>query len=58
MHQAFYKQHLARRLLNGRSLSDEAEKTMISKLKSESVLVASSHAALMQSFIEHVMSRR
>jgi cullin 3 len=33
--EAFYKQHLARRLLNGRSLSDEAEKTMISKLKSE-----------------------
>merc|ERR1719456_52775 len=33
--EAFYKQRLARRLLNGRSLSDEAEKTMISKLKSE-----------------------
>jgi cullin 3 len=33
--EAFYKQHLSRRLLNGRSLSDEAEKTMISKLKSE-----------------------
>merc|ERR1719271_1826696 len=31
----FYKQHLARRLLTGRSVSDEAEKSMISKLKSE-----------------------
>lgn len=31
----FYKQHLARRLLTGRSVSDEAEKGMISKLKSE-----------------------
>mmetsp|Transcript_33204 Transcript_33204/g.72436 ORF Transcript_33204/g.72436 Transcript_33204/m.72436 type:complete len:778 (+) Transcript_33204:129-2462(+) len=31
----FYKQHLARRLLTGRSVSDEAEKAMISKLKSE-----------------------
>mmetsp|Transcript_14203 Transcript_14203/g.42309 ORF Transcript_14203/g.42309 Transcript_14203/m.42309 type:complete len:789 (-) Transcript_14203:234-2600(-) len=31
----FYKQHLARRLLTGRSVNDEAEKSMISKLKSE-----------------------
>ena len=31
----FYKQHLAKRLLMGRSLSDEAERAMISKLKSE-----------------------
>jgi len=31
----FYKQHLARRLLTGRTVSDEAEKNMISKLKSE-----------------------
>jgi len=31
----FYKQHLARRLLTGRSVSDEAERSMISKLKSE-----------------------
>jgi len=31
----FYKQHLSRRLLTGRSVSDEAEKSMISKLKSE-----------------------
>eukprot|EP00398_MALV-I-01_sp_L67-1_P000454 gene454-936_t len=31
----FYKQHLAKRLLMGRSLSDEAERSMISKLKSE-----------------------
>merc|ERR1719281_1371163 len=31
----FYKQHLARRLLTNRSVSDEAEKSMISKLKSE-----------------------
>lgn len=31
----FYKQHLSRRLLTGRSVSDEAERSMISKLKSE-----------------------
>uniref|UniRef100_A0A7S1FCU5 Cullin family profile domain-containing protein n=1 Tax=Noctiluca scintillans TaxID=2966 RepID=A0A7S1FCU5_NOCSC len=31
----FYKQHLSRRLLTGRSVNDEAEKSMISKLKSE-----------------------
>ena len=31
----FYKQHLAKRLLMSRSLSDEAERAMISKLKSE-----------------------
>eukprot|EP00928_Gymnodinium_smaydae_P013194 TRINITY_DN1481_c0_g3_i1.p1 TRINITY_DN1481_c0_g3~~TRINITY_DN1481_c0_g3_i1.p1 ORF type:complete len:776 (-),score=148.13 TRINITY_DN1481_c0_g3_i1:319-2646(-) len=31
----FYKQHLARRLLTNRSVSDEAERSMISKLKSE-----------------------
>lgn len=31
----FYKQHLSRRLLTGRTVSDEAEKGMISKLKSE-----------------------
>merc|ERR1719356_476552 len=31
----FYKQHLAKRLLTGRSANDEAEKSMISKLKSE-----------------------
>jgi len=31
----FYKQHLSKRLLMGRSVSDEAEKSMISKLKSE-----------------------
>jgi len=33
--ESFYKQHLSRRLLQHRSLSDEAEKSMISKLKSE-----------------------
>lgn len=33
--ESFYKTHLARRLLTGRSVSDEAEKSMISKLKSE-----------------------
>ncbi|KAG0221759.1 Cullin-3, partial [Actinomortierella wolfii] len=31
----YYKQHLANRLLHGRSLSDEAERGMISKLKVE-----------------------
>jgi len=29
----FYKQHLAKRLISGRSVSDEAERNMISKLK-------------------------
>jgi len=33
--ESFYKQHLSRRLLQNRSLSDEAETSMISKLKSE-----------------------
>jgi cullin 3 len=31
----YYKQHLARRLLLGRSASDDAERSMISKLKTE-----------------------
>mmetsp|Transcript_9553 Transcript_9553/g.32570 ORF Transcript_9553/g.32570 Transcript_9553/m.32570 type:complete len:734 (+) Transcript_9553:62-2263(+) len=31
----FYKQHLSRRLLAGRSISDDAEKNMIAKLKAE-----------------------
>jgi cullin 3 len=31
----FYRNHLAKRLLNARSVSDEAEKLMISKLKAE-----------------------
>lgn len=29
----YYKQHLAKRLLLGRSVSDDAERTMIAKLK-------------------------
>lgn len=32
-HSRYYKQHLAKRLLLGRSISDDAEKSMISKLK-------------------------
>lgn len=31
----YYKQHLAKRLLNHKSISDDAEKNMISKLKTE-----------------------
>uniref|UniRef100_A0A915CPN1 Cullin family profile domain-containing protein n=1 Tax=Ditylenchus dipsaci TaxID=166011 RepID=A0A915CPN1_9BILA len=31
----YYKQHLAKRLLLGKSISDDAEKSMISKLKTE-----------------------
>ncbi|KYQ93604.1 cullin C [Tieghemostelium lacteum] len=31
----YYKQHLAKRLLLGRSVSDDAERTMIAKLKTE-----------------------
>jgi cullin 3 len=33
--EAFYKQHLAKRLLGGRSVSDEAERAMVSLLKAE-----------------------
>jgi len=33
--ETFYKQHLQKRLLGGRSASDEAERMMIAKLKSE-----------------------
>jgi cullin 3 len=31
----FFKQHLAKRLLTGKSISDEAEKSMVAKLKTE-----------------------
>lgn len=31
----YYKQHLAKRLLGGRSISDDAERSMIAKLKHE-----------------------
>jgi cullin 3 len=33
--ESFYKQHLAKRLLGGRSVSDDAERTMVSLLKAE-----------------------
>ncbi|KAI2498715.1 cullin-like protein [Fragilaria crotonensis] len=33
--EAFHKQHLAKRLLGGRSVSDEAERAMVSHLKAE-----------------------
>ena len=33
--ESFYKQHLAKRLLGGRSVSDDAERTMVSLLKLE-----------------------
>eukprot|EP00559_Dactyliosolen_fragilissimus_P002965 CAMPEP_0184861696 /NCGR_PEP_ID=MMETSP0580-20130426/6316_1 /TAXON_ID=1118495 /ORGANISM="Dactyliosolen fragilissimus" /LENGTH=668 /DNA_ID=CAMNT_0027359281 /DNA_START=578 /DNA_END=2584 /DNA_ORIENTATION=- len=33
--ESYYKQHLAKRLLSGRSVSDEAEKSMVSQLKAE-----------------------
>jgi len=33
--ESFYKQHLAKRLLSGRSVSDDAEKAMVSLLKAE-----------------------
>lgn len=35
MFEKYYKQHLAKRLLFGRSVSDDAERSMIAKLKSE-----------------------
>jgi cullin 3 len=33
--ESFYKQHLAKRLLGGRSISDDAERSMVSLLKAE-----------------------
>jgi len=33
--ESFYKQHLAKRLLSGRSVSDDAERSMVSLLKAE-----------------------
>ncbi len=33
--ESFYKQHLAKRLLSGQSVSDDAEKTLVSLLKAE-----------------------
>lgn len=35
MFEKYYKQHLAKRLLAGRSLSDEAERSLLVKLKTE-----------------------
>lgn len=35
----YYKQHLARRLLTNKSVSDDSEKNMISKLKVSVVLL-------------------
>ena len=35
MFERYYKQHLAKRLLLGRSVSDDAERNMIAKLKVE-----------------------
>lgn len=32
----YYKSHLAKRLLNGRSVSEDAERNMVAKLKVES----------------------
>jgi len=34
----YYKQHLAKRLLSGRTVSDDAERGMLVKLKTECVL--------------------
>lgn len=31
--ESYYKQHLTKRLLQGRSISEDAEKSMIAKLK-------------------------
>lgn len=36
MFERYYKGHLAKRLLHGRSVSDDAERGMLSKLKLES----------------------
>ncbi len=41
----YYKQHLARRLLTNKSVSDDSEKNMISKLKARSAAVWSGGSA-------------
>ncbi len=41
----YYKQHLARRLLTNKSVSDDSEKNMISKLKARSAAVQSGGSA-------------
>jgi cullin 3 len=48
----YYKQHLARRLLLGRSLSDDAERSMISKLK---VCFFLSHSFIQPEFLHLVL---
>lgn len=35
MFEKYYKQHLAKRLLSGRTVSDDAERSLIVKLKTE-----------------------
>lgn len=35
MFEKYYKQHLAKRLIQGRSVSDDAERAMLAKLKIE-----------------------
>lgn len=35
MFEKYYKQHLAKRLLSGRSTSDDAERNLLVKLKTE-----------------------
>ena len=35
----YYKQHLAKRLLLGKSISDDSEKNMISKLKVDNLVI-------------------
>ncbi|CAK9101349.1 Cullin-3A (AtCUL3a) [Durusdinium trenchii] len=42
----FYKQHLSKRLLTGRSVSDEAERSMISKLKRVGSAVSSASSSI------------
>ena len=37
----YYKSHLAKRLLNNRSVSEDAERNMVAKLKVESYVVLS-----------------
>jgi cullin 3 len=48
----YYKQHLARRLLFGRSVSDDAERSMITKLKVSHLLLTIIVASLTQSIFD------
>lgn len=49
----YYKQHLARRLLTNKSVSDDSEKNMISKLKVTYIRWSGVHLTNVYHVIEH-----